>query len=158
MTAIRDEIVESVFQRKANISLNFGVGQLALFHNGNSQFRSVSVAEAAETRDEADRVKECTEFDRRSRLTEEGLRSLQGAARVNSASQASERTKQSIAERSLNYMQQRQQHEGATRNPLSSHGQESRFVKPVAPSSAKVHDSPYFDRRNKRTQSGRQAS
>jgi hypothetical protein len=36
MGAIRDEVVESIFQRKANISLNFGVGVLSLYHNGNS--------------------------------------------------------------------------------------------------------------------------
>ena len=93
MSAIRDEIVESIFQRKANISLNFGVGVLSLFHSGNSQFKSNSIQEVAEVRDEADRVKECTEFDRKSRLTEEGLKSLGGANRVQSAIQISERTK-----------------------------------------------------------------
>ena len=62
----------------------------------------------------------------------------------------SERTKQSIAERSLHYMQQRQQHEGGPRNQVSHQGAESRFVKPVAPTSTKVQESPYFDRRNKR--------
>lgn len=93
MSAIRDEIVESIFQRKANISLNFGVGVLSLFHSGNSQFKSNSIQEVAEARDEADRVKECTEFETKSRLTEEGLKSLGGANRVQSASQISERTK-----------------------------------------------------------------
>ncbi len=160
MSAIRDEVVESVFQRKANVSLNFGVGSLSLLRNGTSQFKSAAASgeAATETRDEADRVKECPEFDRKSRLTEEGLRALQGPSRVQSASQASEREKQSIAERSLHYMQQRQQHEGVARNPASHQGADSRFVKPVAPTSTKVQDSPYFDRRNKRTQSGRQAS
>ena len=36
MGAIRDEVVESIFQRKANIALNFGVGVLTLYQNGNS--------------------------------------------------------------------------------------------------------------------------
>ena len=36
MGAIRDEVVEAIFQRKANIALNFGVGVLSLYHNGNS--------------------------------------------------------------------------------------------------------------------------
>jgi hypothetical protein len=47
MSAIRDEIVESIFQRKANITLNFGVGVLSLFHSGNSQFKSNSIQEVA---------------------------------------------------------------------------------------------------------------
>ena len=154
MTAIRDEIVESIFQRKANITLNFGVGVLSLFHAGTSQFKSISVQEEkGEQRDEADRVKECSEFDRKSKLTEEGLRSLGAQARAQSASQLSEHAKQSIAERSLNYMQQRQQHEGVQKNPSISHGTDTRITKAIAPNSAKVAESPYFDRRNQRINS-----
>jgi hypothetical protein len=50
-------------------------------------------------------------------------------------------------------MQQRQQHEGSVRNPASISGAESRFVKPVTPGQAKVQESPYFERRNKRLNS-----
>ena len=61
-------------------------------------------------RDEADRVRECTEFGetksqmRQEKLTENKVASLSNAGgdmRVGSASRVSERAKQSIAERSI---------------------------------------------------------
>ena len=50
-------------------------------------------------------------------------------------------------------MQQRQQHEGVQKNPSISHGTETRLTKAIAPNSAKVAESPYFDRRNQRINS-----
>lgn len=116
LNAMRDEVIDAIFQRKANVSLNFGVGSLGLSHNGSCQFKSNMPAEGGalhmehDRRDEADRVRECTEFGdtksqmRQEKLTENKIASLSNAGgdmRVGSASRVSERAKQSIAERSI---------------------------------------------------------
>lgn len=103
MMSIRDEIVESIFQRKHSVSLNFGVGTLQLQSNGSCQFTSSFANETVE-KHEADRVKEC-DLDKGNKLTEDGLKNLprdKAAERY-----AEERSKQSVAERSIKYMQQR---------------------------------------------------
>lgn len=118
LSAIRDEIIESIYQRKTNVNLNFGVGSLCLSFTGGCQFKSAAIEGSAldlghhDRRDEADRVRECTEFGddktrhRSGKLTEGKIASMSNAGdrhdgRVGSASHVSERTKQSIAERSI---------------------------------------------------------
>ena len=48
LSSIRDEIVELVFQRKANVTLNFSIGTLHLSRNGAVEFRSAANQPSAE--------------------------------------------------------------------------------------------------------------
>ena len=101
---MRDEVLEGIFQKKVSIALNFGVGILSLGNKHNCQFKSIAFAEApaAASKDEADRVKDCPEFDKKAKLTEDSLKSFTRDQRGSSIrGEMSERTKQSIAERSL---------------------------------------------------------
>jgi hypothetical protein len=40
LAGIRDEIIDSVFLRKLNVQLDFGIGRLLLFNNSTIQFKS----------------------------------------------------------------------------------------------------------------------
>ena len=94
---IRDEVIETVQNRKKEVALNFLIGTLTLSPANTVQFKSLTISEAAnqQTISQAGSV----------RLTEYSLRSLDKNGRTNSQRNLDER---SIAERSINYMQQRQ--------------------------------------------------
>jgi hypothetical protein len=61
LAGVRDEIVESVIQRKNNCSLNFGFGILSLRANGTVEFRSSAVTQVAEGQNE-DKIPNSAEF------------------------------------------------------------------------------------------------
>ena len=91
---IRDEVIETVQNRKKEVALNFLIGTLTLSPANTVQFKSLTISEAAnqQTISQAGSV----------RLTEYSLRSLDKNGRTNSQRNLDER---SIAERSINYMQ-----------------------------------------------------
>ena len=61
LAGVRDEIVESVIQRKNNCSLNFGFGILNLRANGTVEFRSSAVTQVAKGQNE-DKIPNSAEF------------------------------------------------------------------------------------------------
>lgn len=96
---IRDEIVDIVTIKKNNVSLNFLVGTLCINQNGAVQFKSLTVSEVNQQASATQSV----------RLTEASLRGLDKASQASSQRNLDERrSQQSITERSINYMQQRQ--------------------------------------------------
>lgn len=97
LAGIRDEIVDSVLTRKNNAALNFGFGVLNLRQNGTVEFKSHS---AISTEFEADKIPASAEFDQISSASK----------KPSTASRALKDTQsqQSITERSLHFLQQRQ--------------------------------------------------
>ena len=97
---IRDEIVNVVTSRKACIALRFTIGELLVNQRQQVQFKSKTIAEIAKQ----------TTASSNMRLTENNLAQL---SQSNSRSQVdgeafSRKSRQSVAERSINYMQKRQ--------------------------------------------------
>ena len=97
---IRDEIVNVVTARKACIALRFTIGELLVNQRQQVQFKSKTIAEIAKQ----------TTASSNMRLTENNLAQLsQSNSRSNVDGEAfSRKSRQSVAERSINYMQKRQ--------------------------------------------------
>jgi len=93
--------METVQNRKKEVALNFQIGQLCLHPSGHVQFRSLTVAEAL---NKAQAMSGTASV----RLTEASLRGLGHERNGKSNSSQKNLDDRSIAERSINYMQQRQ--------------------------------------------------
>lgn len=97
LAGIRDEIVDTVLVRKNNASLNFGFGVLNLRANGTVEFKST--AGAVTEQQIEDKIPASSEFGETVSTVKKAL--SQAKKYSETASQ------KSIAERSLNFMQQR---------------------------------------------------
>ena len=132
LQVIRDEIVDIVQSRKGNVKLGLMIGELLINGRSQVQFRSKSIAEVAKATQSTN-----------VRLTENNLKELSYADTASKADpEAERRSRQSIAERSINYMQKRQ--------AASSYGSRaSRSNKPRSVAAAKdifeADDKPYQD-------------
>lgn len=157
---IRDEVLDTVQTRKKEVALNFQIGQLVLSPNNTVQFKSLSVSEVASQSQAASGTMSL-------RLTEASLRNLE---KGNTSSQRTLDDK-SIAERSINYMQQRQSTASVgTRARRQAQGGSSQskdiFATPGQGEKKSVlgklegatEDAPYFQRRLARTQARRGSS
>ena len=96
---VRDEIVDLVTVKKNNVTLNFLVGTLHITMNGCVQFKSLTLSEVNQQASQTQSV----------RLTEASLRGLDKMSQASSQRGLDDRrSQQSITERSINFMQQRQ--------------------------------------------------
>ena len=94
---MRDEIVNAVSNKGQNVKLGLPIGDLLLNSKGQVQFRSKTISEILKAQSNAS-----------MRLTENNLKELSHTGSKAQNSEASMRSRQSIAERSINYMQKRQ--------------------------------------------------
>jgi len=104
LTGIRDEIVELVVVKKQNVTLNFLFGQLQLRAGGVVEFKTSSSGLAVEA--DCDKMASTMSPDMADKvLTSAEKKSLNGTFTQKRQSESAFR--QSHAERSLNFMQQR---------------------------------------------------
>lgn len=106
LAGIRDEIVDLVLARKHNVTLAIGLGSLFLRSNGTVEFKSAGSAAAVST-EEFDRLPE--DYDRFSNSVMARTHTSGFSHRKQSENVGS---RHSTAERSLNFMQQRQASQG----------------------------------------------